>query len=198
MARCWYWACNVCCRPALVILLMSMVNEKQPFVLRCSVLYCFQCFLFKNEIGQSQLVQTLLPSSADGMKHFYIWAIYSHCVITRHKYWVIHKSVRHFKNLQQIDYAMDHGNSYANRERNFFLKKKTYSQMLNVSTFGNTADICAIVHLVQHACQHLLRATFAYYCLLAANRDNYVRGLFLKKLAEFLSLSALALLWSVV
>jgi len=52
-----------------VVLLMSMVNEKQPFVLRCSVLYCFQCFLFKNEIGQSQLVQTLLPSSADGMKH---------------------------------------------------------------------------------------------------------------------------------
>jgi hypothetical protein len=28
------------------------------------------------------------------------------------------------------------------------------SQMLNVSTFGNTADICAIVHLVPHACQH--------------------------------------------
>jgi chaperonin cofactor prefoldin len=52
-------------RPALVVLLMSMVNEKQPFVLRCSVLYCFQCFLFKNEIGQSQLVQTLLPSSTD-------------------------------------------------------------------------------------------------------------------------------------
>lgn len=52
-------------RPAIVVLLMSMVNEKQPFVLRCSVLYCFQCFLFKNEIGQSQLVQTLLPSSAD-------------------------------------------------------------------------------------------------------------------------------------
>lgn len=52
-----------------MVLLMSMVNEKQPFVLRCSVLYCFQCFLFKNEIGQSQLVQTLLPSSADGMKY---------------------------------------------------------------------------------------------------------------------------------
>lgn len=55
------------CRPAVVVLLMSMVNEKQPFSLRCSVLYCFQCFLFKNEIGQSQLVQTLLPSSTEGM-----------------------------------------------------------------------------------------------------------------------------------
>ncbi|XP_048510355.1 general vesicular transport factor p115 isoform X2 [Athalia rosae] len=48
-------------RPAIVILLMSMVNEKQPFVLRCSVLYCFQCFLYKNEVGQTHLIQTLLP-----------------------------------------------------------------------------------------------------------------------------------------
>ncbi|XP_066994700.2 general vesicular transport factor p115 isoform X2 [Anabrus simplex] len=52
-------------RPAIVVLLMSMVNEKQPFELRCAVLYCFQCFLFKNEVGQSQLVQTLLPSSTE-------------------------------------------------------------------------------------------------------------------------------------
>ena len=29
------------------------------------------------------------------------------------------------------------------------------SQMLNVTTFGNTADIFAIVHLVPHACQHI-------------------------------------------
>ena len=29
------------------------------------------------------------------------------------------------------------------------------SQMLNVSTFGNTADIYAVVHLVAHACQHI-------------------------------------------
>lgn len=51
-------------RPALVVLIMSMVNEKQPFALRCAVLYCFQCFLYKNEIGQELVVQTLLPSSA--------------------------------------------------------------------------------------------------------------------------------------
>ncbi|OXU21680.1 hypothetical protein TSAR_004043 [Trichomalopsis sarcophagae] len=48
-------------RPAIVVLLMSMVNEKQPFLLRCAVLYCFQCFLYKNETRQQQLVQTLLP-----------------------------------------------------------------------------------------------------------------------------------------
>ncbi|XP_018563600.1 general vesicular transport factor p115 [Anoplophora glabripennis] len=51
-------------RPAIVVLLMSMVNEKQPFALRCAVLYCFECFLFKNEIGQELVVQTLLPSNA--------------------------------------------------------------------------------------------------------------------------------------
>lgn len=42
-------------RPALVVLLMSMVNEKQPFLLRCAVLYCFECFLYKNEIGKCKL-----------------------------------------------------------------------------------------------------------------------------------------------
>ena len=29
------------------------------------------------------------------------------------------------------------------------------SQMLNVSTFGNSADIYVIVHLVPHACQNI-------------------------------------------
>ncbi|XP_030036488.2 general vesicular transport factor p115 isoform X2 [Manduca sexta] len=52
-------------RPAIVVLLMSMVNEKQPFSLRCAVLYCFQCYLYHNEMSQANLVQTLLPSSSD-------------------------------------------------------------------------------------------------------------------------------------
>ena len=50
-------------RPAIVVLLMSMVNEKQPFILRCAVLYCFQCYLYKNETGQQRVVDTLLPSN---------------------------------------------------------------------------------------------------------------------------------------
>jgi hypothetical protein len=55
-----------------------------------------------------------------------------------------------------------------------------FSQMLNVSTVGNTADIYAIVHLVPHACQHItVDGHTCYYCLLAANQDNYVRELFL-------------------
>lgn len=52
-------------RPALVVLLMSMVNEKQPLALRCAVLYCFQSYLYRNESGQNHLVSTLLPSTRD-------------------------------------------------------------------------------------------------------------------------------------
>ena len=42
------------------------------------------------------------------------------------QYRIIHKSVKHFKNSQQIDYATDHGNSYVDRERNYssFFKEK--------------------------------------------------------------------------
>ena len=54
-------------KPVIVILLMSMINEKQPFELRCAVLYCFQSFLYKNELGQAQIVETLLPTTSDGM-----------------------------------------------------------------------------------------------------------------------------------
>jgi Armadillo tether-repeat of vescicular transport factor/Uso1 / p115 like vesicle tethering protein, head region len=53
-------------RTALVVLLMSMVNDKQPLSLRTAVLYCLQCYLYKNEAGQMQIVQALLPTSAEG------------------------------------------------------------------------------------------------------------------------------------
>ncbi|KAI1292285.1 General vesicular transport factor [Halotydeus destructor] len=52
-------------RPIIVVLLMSMVNEKQSVDLRCAILYCFQCFLYKNELGQAQIVETLLPSTTN-------------------------------------------------------------------------------------------------------------------------------------
>jgi hypothetical protein len=114
--------------------------------------------------------------------------------------------MKHFKNSQQLDYATDRGNSYADRERNtpsFFF---TYFTDAHVSTFGNTADIYATVHLVPHACQHITVVpshssgdtvanilTFTerhiwYYCLLAANQGNYVHGLFLEKNLESFSL----------
>lgn len=55
-------------RSALVLLLMSMVNEKQPISLRTAVLYCFQCYLYKNDISQGQIVQALLPTSMEGKR----------------------------------------------------------------------------------------------------------------------------------
>ena len=74
---------------------------------------------------------------------------------------VIRKSLKHFKNSQQINHSADHGSSYADIERNspsFFLH---ISQMLNVSTFGNTADIFAISQI-----KHQLDATLCrfYFC----------------------------------
>ncbi|CAB0043932.1 unnamed protein product [Trichogramma brassicae] len=52
-------------RPVILVLLMSMINDKQTFSLRCAVLYCFQCFLYKNVTKQMELVQTLLPQGTD-------------------------------------------------------------------------------------------------------------------------------------
>ena len=57
-------------RSALVVLLLSMVNEKQPVVLRTAVLYFFQCFVYKNETNQTQIVQALLPTSVEGFTIF--------------------------------------------------------------------------------------------------------------------------------
>ncbi len=48
-------------RSALILLLMSMVNEKQPFELRCAILYCLQCYLHKHPGGQTSVMTTLLP-----------------------------------------------------------------------------------------------------------------------------------------
>jgi len=61
--------------------------------------------------------------------------------------------VKHFKNSQQINYSTDHGSSYADRDWNSPSSFLHISQMFNMSTFGNTADIYATVHLVPHACQ---------------------------------------------
>ena len=52
-------------RPAILALLMSMVTEKQPILLRLSALYCFQCYVYKNESAQEKVINTLLPSSSE-------------------------------------------------------------------------------------------------------------------------------------
>jgi hypothetical protein len=67
------------------------------------------------------------------------------------------------------------------KERNSASFISIISQVLNVSTFSNMADVYAIVHLLRHPCQHITIDHICCYCLLAANQGNYVRGLFLKK-----------------
>ncbi len=52
-------------RPGILTILMCMVNEKQSLSLRLAALYCFQCYLHENEVGQTKIVNTLLPSSTE-------------------------------------------------------------------------------------------------------------------------------------
>lgn len=63
-------------KQVLVILLMSMINEKQPFELRCAVLYCFQAYLHRNELAQAQVIETLLPADNEG-KFFLFLMLFS-------------------------------------------------------------------------------------------------------------------------
>ncbi|VEL22168.1 unnamed protein product [Protopolystoma xenopodis] len=51
-------------QPAVTVLLISMVNDRQSLVVRQAVLYCFQCFLASNPDGQAEIVSTLLPKTA--------------------------------------------------------------------------------------------------------------------------------------
>jgi hypothetical protein len=60
--------------------------------------------------------------------------------------------------------------------------------MLSVATFGNAAEVYAIVHLVPHACQHITVDHNWYYCFLATNQENCVRELFIKENLESFSL----------
>ncbi|XP_025419531.1 general vesicular transport factor p115 [Sipha flava] len=48
-------------KDVLVLLLWSMLNDKQPFEMRCAVLYCFQCYLYRNDFGKMKIIQKLLP-----------------------------------------------------------------------------------------------------------------------------------------
>ena len=72
-----------CCRPVLISLLYTMVaGEKQSFPLRISILYCFECYLYKNDSGKSVIIQTLLPQTENGqfdaaiLRHSFFLAVF--------------------------------------------------------------------------------------------------------------------------
>jgi hypothetical protein len=46
--------------PLINTLLLTMINEKQAFLLRCSILYLFECFLYKNESKKTHIVESLI------------------------------------------------------------------------------------------------------------------------------------------
>ncbi|CAF1398635.1 unnamed protein product [Adineta steineri] len=58
-------------QPVLFNLLYTMVaGEKQSFPLRISILYCLQCYLYKNDVGKSLIVQTLLPQTENAANQY--------------------------------------------------------------------------------------------------------------------------------
>ena len=42
------------------------VDQTQSFQLRISILYCLQCYLYKNDLGKSMIIQMLLPEIHHG------------------------------------------------------------------------------------------------------------------------------------
>ncbi|VDK87564.1 unnamed protein product [Dibothriocephalus latus] len=52
-------------QPAITVLLVTIVNERQQLAVRMAVLYCFQCLLASNAEIQGQVVSTLLPRAAE-------------------------------------------------------------------------------------------------------------------------------------
>lgn len=54
-------------RDILLLLLYTMLSDKQPFDMRCAVLYVFQCYLYRNDFGKMKIIQKLLPLEKEGI-----------------------------------------------------------------------------------------------------------------------------------
>jgi hypothetical protein len=126
-------------------------------------------------------------------------------------YRVIHKSVKHFKNSQQIDYATDHGNSYADRKRNSpsfftyftdaqcvfwgFVKETVFVPALPANLQDLHNCITSAVAWVHHDTLTCVWNEMGYRidAVLPKVDTMSICKICKKKLAEFLSISALEL-----
>lgn len=52
-------------QPAITVLLVTMVNDRQQLPVRLAVLYCFKCLLADNKDIQGAVVSTLLPKDTE-------------------------------------------------------------------------------------------------------------------------------------
>ena len=79
--------------------------------------YLIEC----QEISQLTEYLEMLTFHSKAVKSFFFCSAtsFGHSTLTGFVYRVIHMSVKHLKNSQQIDYATDHSSSYVDRERNY-------------------------------------------------------------------------------
>ncbi len=66
-------------QPAITVLLVTMVNERQQLAVRMAVLYCFQCLLAANAEIQNQVVSTLLPRDSERKSHSELFSFSDIC-----------------------------------------------------------------------------------------------------------------------
>ena len=83
-----------------------VAGEKQSFPLRISILYCFECYLYKNDSGKSVIIQTLLPQTENGQFNASIPGhtslFLSRCVSAAHQYTLGHLLITGFLSKETV------------------------------------------------------------------------------------------------
>ena len=102
--------------------LMTVTGSDACGTPNCSKHFCFSStnhrsslFLFRTEMFEQSCKSNASSKHSRSCKFCTLRGLISYT----HTYRAIRKSVKHFKNSQQINYSTDHGSSYADRERNF-------------------------------------------------------------------------------